>query len=49
VRRVHDQACANGYSGDLLGDSARMNTWLHKTVLQQIADNGGDIPLELLD
>jgi hypothetical protein len=26
-----------------------MNMWLHKTVLQQIADNGGNIPQELLD
>jgi len=26
-----------------------MNVWLHKTVLQKIADNGGNIPVELLD
>jgi len=26
-----------------------MNIWLHKTVLQKIADNGGNIPAELLD
>lgn len=32
-----------------MGDSAQMNMWLHKTVLQQIADNGGNIPKELLD
>ena len=32
-----------GCPGDLMGDSARMNMWLHKTVLQQIADNGGNI------
>jgi hypothetical protein len=38
-----------GCPGDLMGDSAKMNMWLHKTVLQQIADNGGNIPLELLD
>ena len=38
-----------GCPGDLMGDSARMNMWLHKTVLQQIADNGGNIPKELLD
>ena len=30
-------------------DSAQMNTWLHKTVLQKIAENGGNIPMELLD
>jgi hypothetical protein len=23
--------------------------WLHKTVLQKLADNGGNIPKELLD
>jgi hypothetical protein len=34
---------------DLMGDSAKMNMWLHKTVLQKIADNGGNIPKELLD
>jgi len=26
-----------------------MNMWLHKTVLQKLADNGGNIPKELLD
>ncbi len=31
------------------GDSAKMNIWLHRTVLQKIADNGGNIPKELLD
>jgi hypothetical protein len=34
---------------DLMGDSAKMNVWLHKTVLQKIASNGGNIPRELLD
>lgn len=29
-------------------DSARMNMWLHKTVLQKLAQNGGNIPKELL-
>lgn len=33
----------------LLEDSAQMNTWLHKTVLQKLAENGGNIPKELLD
>jgi hypothetical protein len=32
-----------------MGDSAKMNTWLHKEVLRQIAANGGNIPKELLD
>ncbi len=30
------------------GDYADMNVWLHKTVLQKIADNGGNIPASLL-
>ena len=34
---------------EVMGDSARMNTWLHKTVLRKIADNGGNIPQDLLD
>jgi hypothetical protein len=33
---------------DKLGDSAQMNMWLHKTVLQKIAVNGGNVPKELL-
>jgi hypothetical protein len=32
-----------------MGDSARMNMWLHKTLLKKIAENGGNIPRELLD
>ena len=38
-----------GCAADLMGDSAKMNMWLHKTVLAQIAANGGNIPKELLD
>lgn len=34
---------------ELMSDSAKMNTWLHKTVLARIAANGGNVPLELLD
>ncbi len=34
---------------ELMGDSAKMNTWLHKTVLQKIAENGGNVPQNLLD
>jgi hypothetical protein len=34
---------------ELMGDSARMNVWLHKNVLAHIAANGGNIPKELLD
>lgn len=38
-----------GCPAELMGDSAKMNTWLHKEVLRQIAVNGGNIPKELLD
>lgn len=34
---------------DLMEDSAKMNVWLHKTVLKKIAENGGNIPQSLLD
>jgi len=34
---------------ELMGDSAQMNMWLHKTVLKKIADNGGNVPMDLLD
>ena len=34
---------------ELMEDSARMNMWLHKAVLAQIAANGGQVPKELLD
>lgn len=32
-----------------MADSARMNMWLHRTVLQKLAANGGNIPKDLLD
>jgi hypothetical protein len=44
-----DLAKELGCPADLMGDSAKMNVWLHKTVLQKIAANGGNIPRELLD
>jgi hypothetical protein len=31
------------YSGDT-SDSASMNIWLHKQVMQKLADNGGKVP-----
>lgn len=37
-----------GCPADLMGDSAKMNMWLHKTVMQKLADNGGNVPKELL-
>lgn len=38
-----------GCPPEKMGDSAPMNMWLHKTVLQKLADNGGNIPQDLLD
>ena len=38
-----------GAPAEVMSDSARMNTWLHKEVLRKIAENGGNIPQELLD
>ena len=34
---------------ELMGDSAKMNMWLHRTVLARIAANGGNVPQDLLD
>jgi hypothetical protein len=34
------------YSGDM-NDSASMNVWLHKQVMQKLAENGGRVPEEL--
>ncbi|HLO32580.1 MAG TPA: DUF3597 domain-containing protein [Anaerolineales bacterium] len=38
-----------GCPEEFMSDSAKMNTWLHKTVLKKIAENGGNIPQALLD
>ncbi|EKY29420.1 hypothetical protein HMPREF0185_01189 [Brevundimonas diminuta 470-4] len=35
-----------GYTGDK-SDSASMNIWLHKQVIQKIRDNGGQLPTDL--
>lgn len=37
-----------GCPADKMADSAQMNMWLHKAVLQKLAENGGNIPPELL-
>jgi len=34
---------------DLLADSAKMNVWLHKAVLRKVAQNGGNVPKDLID
>ena len=38
-----------GCPAEKMGDSAQMNMWLHKTVLKKLAENGGNIPADLLD
>ncbi len=38
-----------GCPPELMEDSAKMNMWLHKTVLARIAANGGKVPQNLLD
>lgn len=38
-----------GIPSELTADSAKMNMWLHKTVLARIAANGGNVPADLLD
>jgi hypothetical protein len=37
-----------GYKADT-SDSAAMNMWLHKRVMQELAANGGKVPKELTD
>jgi hypothetical protein len=36
-----------GYTGDP-GDSASMNIWLHKRVMQELEKNGGKVPASLV-
>jgi hypothetical protein len=36
-----------GYSGDM-NDSASMNIWLHKQVLEKLAANGGKVSPDLM-
>jgi hypothetical protein len=36
-----------GYTGDM-NDSAKMNIWLHKQVMQKLAANGGKVPADLM-
>jgi hypothetical protein len=37
-----------GCPAEKMSDSAQMNMWLHKTVLKKLAENGGNVPTELL-
>ena len=36
------------YTGDM-HDSAAMNTWLHKALMNELKKNGGKVPAELAD
>jgi hypothetical protein len=36
------------YTGDT-GDSAAMNVWLHRQVMNKLAANGGKVPADLKD
>ncbi len=38
-----------GCPPEFMEESAKMNVWLHKTVLARIAANGGNVPQDLLD
>ena len=38
-----------GCPADKMADSAQMNMWLHKVVLRKLAENGGNVPQDLLD
>ena len=35
------------YTGDM-GDSAKLNMWLHKEVMRKLAENGGKVPADLI-
>ena len=37
-----------GYTGSM-DDSATMNTWLHKQVMQKLSENGGKVPSSLMN
>lgn len=38
-----------GCPAEFMQESAKMNVWLHKEVLRQIAENGGNVPADLYD
>ena len=38
-----------GCPADKKSDSAQMNTWLHRAVMQKLKQNGGQVPPELAD
>jgi len=38
-----------GYSGDTTKASSKMNVWLHKEVMRQLATNGGKVPKKWME
>lgn len=36
------------YTGDM-NDSAKMNIWLHKQIMEKLAANGGKVPADITD
>ena len=44
-----EMAAELGCPPELMGDSAKMNIWLHKAVLARIAGHGGNVPRDLLN
>lgn len=38
-----------GCPADKMSDSAQMNMWLHRAVIQKLAENGGNIPADMLN
>ena len=38
-----------GYSGDTTKGSSKMNVWLHKEVMRQLAANGGKVPKKWME
>ena len=43
-----EQAAELHYTGDT-NDSASMNIWLHRQVMNKLAENGGKVPADLKD
>ncbi len=43
-----DLATELGCPTEKMADSAQMNVWLHQAVMQKLAENGGNVPKELL-
>jgi hypothetical protein len=46
IKARKELATELGYTEDM-GDSAKMNVWLHKQVMTKLAENGGTVPASL--